>query len=92
LRLLRSIRLGTVTASMTMGKLANYPRQNGHARALREVVRIEKILFTLRWLHEPDLRRRVTAGLNKAGRATPWRGPPSSTASASPGTGHTKIR
>ena len=29
LRLLSSIRLGTVTASEILGKLAKYPRQNG---------------------------------------------------------------
>jgi undecaprenyl-diphosphatase len=65
LRLLSSIRLGTVTASEILGKLANYPRQNGLAKALREIGKIERTLFTLRWLQDPDLRRRVTAGLNK---------------------------
>ena len=65
LRPLSSIRLGTVTASEILGKLANYPRQNGLAKALREIGKIERTLFTLRWLRDPDLRRRVTAGLNK---------------------------
>ena len=65
LRLLSSIRLGTVSASMILGKLANYPRQNGLAKALREIGKIERTLFTLRWLQDPDLRQRVTAGLNK---------------------------
>ena len=46
-------------------KLANYPRQNRLALALRELGRIERTLFTLEWLHSPELRRRVTAGLNK---------------------------
>src|SRR3712207_1229784 len=50
---------------MILGKLANYPRQNGLAKALREMGRIERTLFTLRWLQDPDLRRRVTAGPNK---------------------------
>ena len=65
LRLLSSIRLGTVSASMILGKLANYPRQNGLAKALQEIGKIERTLFTLRWLQDPDLRTRVTAGLNK---------------------------
>ena len=65
MRLLSSIRLGTVTASEILGKLANYPRQNGLAKALREIGKIERTLFTLRWLQDPDLRRRVTAGFNK---------------------------
>jgi hypothetical protein len=33
--------------------------------ALREIGRIERPLFTLSWLQDPELRRRVTAGLNK---------------------------
>jgi TnpA family transposase len=65
LRLASSIRLGTVTASLLLRKLASYPRQNGLAVALREVGRVERTLFTLAWLQSPDLRRRVTAGLNK---------------------------
>jgi TnpA family transposase len=65
LRLAGSIRLGTATASLLLRKLAAYPRQNGLAVALREVGRVERTLFTLAWLQSPDLRRRVTAGLNK---------------------------
>ncbi len=65
LRLTSSIRKGTVTASLILGKLASYPRQNGLALALREVGRIEKSLFTLEWLQSPELRRRVQVGLNK---------------------------
>lgn len=64
-RLTSSIRKGTVTASLILGKLAAYPRQNGLAHALREVGRIEKSLFALDWLQSPELRRRVQVGLNK---------------------------
>ena len=46
-------------------KLGSYPRQNSLALALREIGRIERTLFTLAWLEDPALRRRVTAGLNK---------------------------
>jgi hypothetical protein len=35
------------------------------ALALREIGRIERTLFTLAWIEDPSLRRRVTAGLNK---------------------------
>jgi len=35
LRLICSIGLGTVSASLILGKLAAYPRQNGLALALR---------------------------------------------------------
>jgi TnpA family transposase len=65
LRLTASLRLGTVTASLMLRKLASYPRQNGLAWALREVGRIEKTLFTLEWFQSVDLRRRVQVGLNK---------------------------
>ena len=46
LRLISSIGLGTVSASLILGKLAAYPRQNGLALALRELGRIERTLFT----------------------------------------------
>jgi TnpA family transposase len=65
LRLTSSIRQGTVTASLILSKLGSYPRQNGLALALRELGRIERTLFTLEWLQNPALRRRVNAGLNK---------------------------
>ena len=65
LRLAASIRQGTVTASLILRKLGAYPRQNSLALALREIGRIERTLFTLAWLQDPALRRRVTAGLNK---------------------------
>jgi TnpA family transposase len=57
--------LGTVSASLILGKLAAYPRQNGLALALRELGRIERTLFTLEWIQSPELRRRVHVGLNK---------------------------
>ncbi|WP_425148682.1 Tn3 family transposase [Deinococcus sp.] len=65
LRLAVSIRAGTVTASLMLAKLASYPRQNSLALALRELGRVQRTLFTLEWLQDPALRRRVQAGLNK---------------------------
>jgi len=65
LRLFTSVRLGTVTASQILRKLAAYPRQNGLAVALREMGRIERTLYVLTWFQSPELRRRVTGGLNK---------------------------
>jgi TnpA family transposase len=65
LRLAASIQQGTVTASLILRKLGAYPRQNGLAVGLREIGRIERTLFTLKWLRDPALRRRVSAGLNK---------------------------
>jgi len=65
LRLATSFKHGTVTASLILRKLSAYQRQNGLALALRELGRIERTIFTLKWLQEPALRRRVSAGLNK---------------------------
>jgi TnpA family transposase len=65
LRLATSIRTGTTTSSALLKKLSAYPRQNGLAKALREIGRIERTLFTLDWVKNPDLRRRAHLGLNK---------------------------
>jgi TnpA family transposase len=65
LRLTASIKSGTVTASLMLSKLGGYPRQNGLALALRDLGRIQHSLFTLSWLQDPELRRRVQVGLNK---------------------------
>ncbi|HEY3268383.1 MAG TPA: Tn3 family transposase [Armatimonadota bacterium] len=65
LRLSASIRQGTTTASLMLRKLGSYPRQNGLAVALRDLGRIERTLFTLEWLQDVELRRRVQVGLNK---------------------------
>lgn len=65
LRLAASIKNGTVTASLIVKKIGSYPRQNGLAVALRELGKIERTLFMLDWYMSPELRRRVTAGLNK---------------------------
>ncbi|MCY4757279.1 Tn3 family transposase [Pelomonas aquatica] len=64
-RLGASIKQGTVTSSLMLRKLSAYPRQNSIAIGLREMGRIERSLHTLKWLREPEYRRRVGAGLNK---------------------------
>ncbi len=65
LRVAASIRTGTVTASAIMRQLASYPRQNGVAAALRELGRMERTLFTLDWIEDPELRRSTGKELNK---------------------------
>lgn len=64
-RLIASLRQGTASPSLLVSKLAGHPRQNHLFVALREIGRIERSLFTLAWLQDPELRRRVTIGLNK---------------------------
>ena len=65
LRLAASIKTGTVAPSAILRRLAAYPRQNALAKALREIGRLERTLFTLDWIGDPALRRRANAGLNK---------------------------
>ena len=65
LRIIASIRTGTVTASLIMRQLASHPRQNGLATALRELGRMERTLFTLDWIDDPELRRTTGQELNK---------------------------
>jgi len=65
LRLAASIRTGVVSASVMLERLGSYPRANGLALALREIGRVERTLFTLDWIEQPDQRRRATRELNK---------------------------
>jgi TnpA family transposase len=65
LRLTASIKAGTVAPSAILRRLAAYPRQNGLAKALKEIGRLDRTLFTLDWISDPALRRRSNAGLNK---------------------------
>ncbi|QXW84023.1 Tn3 family transposase [Bacillus sp. LJBS17] len=65
LRLAHSIREGTVSASLIMGKLGSYSRQNSLATALRELGRIEKTIFILNYISDESLRRKIQRGLNK---------------------------
>ena len=65
LRIVASIRAGAVAPSVIMRQLASYPRQNGVAAALRELGRLERTLFTLDWVEDPELRRETGQELNK---------------------------
>jgi TnpA family transposase len=65
MRLKVSIEAGVVLPSVILRKLAAAGPGNALSRALRTLGRIERTLFTLQWLSDPDLRRRSHAGLNK---------------------------
>lgn len=82
LRLALSIETGTVTASVILSKLAAYPRQNGLALALRELGKLERTLFTLQWLQDPELRRRTTSASIRASNKMRFAAPYSLTDSA----------
>jgi TnpA family transposase len=65
LRFVASIRLGVVTASHILKRLAAYPQQNALAAALAEVGRIERTLFTLQLLQSGERRHLIQNRLNK---------------------------
>lgn len=65
LRLVASIRAGTVSASVMLRKLAGFPRQNPVAHAMREIGRVERALFMLDWFDDSEQRRRTGSILNK---------------------------
>jgi TnpA family transposase len=60
-----AMRNKVVTPSIILKKLSAFRQQNSLAAALREVGRVERTLFTLRWFEDPALRKQVTAELNK---------------------------
>lgn len=66
LRLVGSIKAQHVAPSIMMRKLAAYERRNELDVALQEIGRIERTLFMLDWLENPDLRRRCLVGLNNS--------------------------
>jgi TnpA family transposase len=65
LRLIGSIRAGTVVPSHVITKLAANPRQSSLARALIELGRLEHTRFLLDLLRSPTLRHEMQASLNK---------------------------
>jgi TnpA family transposase len=65
-RLVASLKAGTVAPSAMLKRLAAYQRQNQLDLAIQELGRIERTLFMLDWLESPQLRQRCHAGLNKS--------------------------
>ena len=64
-QVITAMRNKVVTPSLILKKLSAYKQQNSLAAAMREIGRIERTLFTLRWFEDPELRKMVTAELNK---------------------------
>ena len=65
LRLMASIYTGVVPASWVLRKLTAYHVESGLYKALREVGRIDKTSFLLRYFTQREVQRRVHAGLNR---------------------------
>lgn len=64
-QVITAMRNRIVTPSLILKKLSAYRQQNSLAAAMREIGRIERTVFTLRWFEDPDLRKLVTAELKK---------------------------
>ena len=56
---------GAIAPSQLLRKFASYPRQHDLALALREIGRVERTLFIIDWVLDPDMRRRAHIGLKK---------------------------
>ena len=65
LRMAGSLKLGWVTASLLISKLQAGGRENVLSRALRDLGRLVKTQFILRWIENPDYRRRIHRQLNQ---------------------------
>lgn len=65
LRLAASVKTGVVKPSALLKKLGAYRQQNRLYLALGEIGRIERTLFMLDWMENPQLRKDSQAGLNK---------------------------
>lgn len=65
LRVAGSLKLGWVTASLLIGKLQAFPRQNSLTRVLQEYGRLVKTIFILKYIESEEYRRRIGAQLNK---------------------------
>lgn len=65
LRLVASLKMGYVTASLLIQKLQAYPRQHPLLRALQEYGRLPKTIHILRWYSDALKRRSLNRQINK---------------------------
>ncbi len=65
LRLLVTIKLREITASIILKRLSSYSKQHPLYRALKQVGRIFKTYFLLKYLDEVDLRKSTEKALNR---------------------------
>ncbi len=66
MRVVISIRAGKVLPSTLLRKLGNYSRKNRLYRAFREVGRVIRTAFLLRFIASQELRAQITSSTNKA--------------------------
>ncbi len=63
--MVRSIKAGKVLPSTLRSKLTNYSRKNRLYQAFRELGRVVRTEFLLRWLADEQVRMQITATTNK---------------------------
>lgn len=66
LRVVLSIRAGRISASTILRRLGTYSRKNKLYQAMRELGRVIRTLFLLKYINEPELRRVINAATNKS--------------------------
>ncbi len=64
-RVAASLKDGTVTATLLVGKLHALQRKNSVHRAIQELGRLHKTLFILRFISDEDYRRHIGRTLNR---------------------------
>ena len=65
LQVVLSIKTGKISSSMILRKLGNYSRKNRLYQAFRELGRVVRTVFLLRYISDLDLREQITATTNK---------------------------
>lgn len=65
LRVVGSLKLGYVTASLFISKLQSYPRQNNFTKALQEYGKLPKSIYIPTYICREERQRRVGLQLNK---------------------------
>ncbi|MDE2422485.1 MAG: Tn3 family transposase [Gammaproteobacteria bacterium] len=65
LRVVLSIKTGKISSSIILRKLGNYSRKNRLYQAFRELGRVVRTVFLLRYMSDLNLREQITATTNK---------------------------
>lgn len=65
LQVVLSIKTGKISSSMILRKLGNYSRKNRLYQAFRELGRVVRTVFLLRYISDLELREQITATTNK---------------------------
>lgn len=65
MRVVLSITAGKITSATLLRKLGNYSRKNRLYQAFRELGRVIRTIFLLRYISEIELREKITASTNK---------------------------